>query len=161
MTLYEINDAIENCIDMETGEVDAERLMELEMQKQQKIENVSLWILNLESDAASLAAEEERLAKRREQVEKKIDSLKGWLRFACADENFKGDKCSVVFKKTKYVPDLTDEQIKNLPAEFVVEKVIPEQHILRADKNAIKNAVKDGWVINGVSVEERVKVEIK
>ena len=94
-----------------------------------------------------------------EMVPEDTETLGSWE--LMWDENFKGDKCSVVFKKTKYVPDLTDEQIKNLPAEFVVEKVIPEQHILRADKNAIKNAVKDGWVINGVSVEERVKVIIK
>lgn len=48
MRLYEIEQAIMDCIDEETGEIiDLERLNQLMMDKQKKIEGVALWVKNL------------------------------------------------------------------------------------------------------------------
>ena len=45
MTLYEIDNAILDCIDLETGEIiDVDKLNELQLEKETKIENVALWI---------------------------------------------------------------------------------------------------------------------
>ena len=57
MTIYEINAAMLECIDPETGEVDAEQLEALNMLREQKIENAALWLKNLKSDVAELKAE--------------------------------------------------------------------------------------------------------
>ena len=57
-TLYEIESAIYNCVDGETGEViDEEKLNALMMERSAKLEGVALWIKNLESDAAAIRAE--------------------------------------------------------------------------------------------------------
>ena len=45
MTIYEINEEILNCIDLETGEIiDIDKLNELQLEKDAKIENVACWI---------------------------------------------------------------------------------------------------------------------
>lgn len=57
--LYDINSEILSCIDAETGEIiDVERLQALQMEREQKVENVALWYKNLLSDAAQYAEEE-------------------------------------------------------------------------------------------------------
>lgn len=42
MKLYEINEAILNCIDPETGEADPEKLDELLMMREEKLEGLAL-----------------------------------------------------------------------------------------------------------------------
>lgn len=50
MTLYEIDQAIMECVDLETGEIiDVEILSELQMERETKLESVALWIKKLES----------------------------------------------------------------------------------------------------------------
>ena len=50
-SLYEIDQAIMSCIDSQTGEiVDYEKLSELQMEQEKKIEVVALWIKNLNAD---------------------------------------------------------------------------------------------------------------
>ena len=45
MKLYEIDNAILECIDMETGEIiDIDKLNELELERESKIEGVAGWI---------------------------------------------------------------------------------------------------------------------
>ena len=70
MTLFELNDALRNFnleIDEETGEIlNAAELDALEMQRDEKIENIALWIKNLkaEAEAVKMKAEAEAEAKR-------------------------------------------------------------------------------------------------
>ena len=48
MKLYEIDEAILNCIDLETGEIiDTEQLDKLTMEREAKLENVACWIKEL------------------------------------------------------------------------------------------------------------------
>lgn len=69
-SLYEINAAILDCVDLETGEIiDIERLQELQMEREQKIENVALWYKNLLSDATQYAAEEAAFKKKKQQAQ--------------------------------------------------------------------------------------------
>ena len=65
MKLYEIDNAILECIDMETGEViDAEKLDALNIERDAKIENVVLWIKDLKAEAEAIKAEKLTLAER-------------------------------------------------------------------------------------------------
>ena len=53
--LYEINQAIMDCVDEETGEiVDIEKLNDLHMQFDDKVENIACFIKNLLSDAKAI-----------------------------------------------------------------------------------------------------------
>ncbi|MBR7084867.1 MAG: siphovirus Gp157 family protein, partial [Oscillospiraceae bacterium] len=74
-TLYEIESAIYDCVDSETGEViDEEKLNTLMMERSAKLEGVALWIKNLESDAAAIRAERDNLDKRMKSTENKAKS---------------------------------------------------------------------------------------
>lgn len=76
-TLYEIESAIMDCVDAETGEIiNEEQLNALLMERNAKLEGVALWIKNLESDAAAIRAEREALEKRQKVAENKAASLR-------------------------------------------------------------------------------------
>lgn len=153
MNLYEIDNEIMNCVDMETGEIiDAEKLDKLQMDKEQKIENIALWIKNLLSDAEALKAEKQVFADRQRAAENKATSLKKYLSDYMAGEKYKSAKVSVSFRKSEAVNILDMSKI-------------PEQYLKvaepTADKIGIKNALKAGEVINGAELVENQNIQIK
>lgn len=154
MKLYEIDAAIlECCIDQETGEIiDAEKLEALQMEREQKIENVALWIKDLTAEAAAYKAEKMAFAERQKKAEEKAESLKKWLADALGGTNFKTTKAAVSFRKTQSV-QVSD--IWALGEEFVK---YPEP---TPDKNAIKAALKAGQEINGAELVESISCSIK
>ena len=79
-SLYEIDQAILDTIDPETGEiVDIEKLSELQMQREAKIENVALWVKNLKAEASAYKAEKDAFAEREKVAKAKIENLSEWL----------------------------------------------------------------------------------
>ena len=71
-TLYEIDEEILNCVDQETGEIiDPEKLAQLQMDFDKKVEGIALWIKNLLSDAEAIKAEKNKLADRQRSCENK------------------------------------------------------------------------------------------
>ena len=158
MKLYEIDNAILECIDMETGEViDAEKLDALNMERDAKIENVVLWIKDLKAEAEAIKAEKLALAERQKVAENKAESLKKWLAYALQGEKFKTAKCSVSFRKSESV-EVTDEGLNNLMKEHdeLLTYKAPEPN-----KKAIKDALKDGLSVAGVQLIQNVSTIIK
>ncbi len=83
MTLYEIDKAITDLADPETGEItDFEALDNLQMARDQKIENIACYYKNLVSDAEAIKAEKEALAERQKVAENKAARLKEYLSYA-------------------------------------------------------------------------------
>ena len=77
MKLYEINNAILDCIDMETGEIiDIDKLNKLEFEREAKIEGVACWIKDLKAEAEAIKTEKQALAERQKVAENKVESLK-------------------------------------------------------------------------------------
>ena len=158
MTIYEINEEILNCIDLETGEIiDIDRLNDLQLERDAKIENVACWIKELKAEAEAIKAEKLALAERQKVAENKAESLKKWLTFALNGEKFKTAKCSVSFRKTESV-EVTDEGLSNLMKEHdqLLTYKAPEPN-----KKAIKDAIKDGLSVEGVRLGCNTSVIIK
>ena len=159
MTIYEIDKEILNCIDLETGEIiDIDRLNDLQLERDAKIENVACWIKELKAEAEAIKAEKLALAERQKVAENKAESLKKWLAFALNGEKFKTAKCSVSFRKTESV-EVTDEGLSNLMKEHdeLLTYKAPEPN-----KTAIKNAIKkDGLSVEGVRLGCNTSVIIK
>ena len=158
MTLYEINSEIMSCIDMETGEViDTEKLNELQLERDAKIENVALWIKELKAEAEAIKQEKLALADRQRVAENKAESLKNWIAYALNGEKFKTAKCSVSFRTTESV-EVTEEGLESLMNghdELLTYKA-PEPN-----KKAIKQALKDGLNVEGVQLVQNTSVIIK
>lgn len=153
MTLYEINEAILSCIDQESGEIiDGEKLDALQIERDEKLENVALWIKDLKAEAEALKAEKQAFAERQKAAENKAESLKKWLSDALAGEKFKTTKVAVSFRKTQsvQVPDILE-----LDEKFV-KFAEPT-----ADKAAIKAAIKAGEEVKGAMLIDSVSLSVK
>ena len=159
MTIYEINNEIMNCIDMETGEViDTDKLNELQMERDAKIENVALWIKELKAEAEAIKNEKQALADRQRVAENKAESLKNWLAYALNGEKFKTAKCSISYRNSESV-EVTEEGLEALMRdhEDLLTYKAPEPN-----KKAIKDAIKnDGLTVTGVQLLQKTSTIIK
>lgn len=153
MNLYEINSAILECVDMETGEIiDPEMLEKLQINRDEKIENIACWIKNLLSDADQLKQEADKLLQRKKVAENKANSLKRYLFSFLDGEKFKSVKASVSYMSTEAV-EVTD--ISKIPGEFLRYKD-PEPN-----KTSIKQALKGGVEIPGAILNKNISIIIK
>ena len=153
MNLYEIDNAIMNCVDMETGEiVDMEALEDLQMERDQKIENIGCWIKNLLADAKALKEEKDNLAARQKAAENKAASLKAYLSSYLNGEKFKTAKVSISYRKSDSV-------------NIAEGAVIPEEYLKYSeptpDKIGLKAALKAGEKIQGISLVTSNNIQIK
>lgn len=152
--LYEIDQAIMSCIDMETGEViDPERLDALQMERDAKMEGVACWVKNLLSDADAIKVEKEALADREAKCRKKADGLKLWLANALGGQKFSTAKCAVSFRRSEQV-EITDESI--IPQDLMTQTVT-----FKPDKKAIKDYLKQGHEVSGCRLIENQNIQIK
>jgi hypothetical protein len=153
-SLYEIEQAILDCVDCETGEIiDQEQLNALMMERSTKIESVALWVKNLESDAVAYKAEKEAFAKREKQATEKAKRLKEWLAQVCEGEKFSTARCAVSFRISESVE--IDEGV-TIPAEYMRTKTTTEP-----DKVGIKAALKAGTEIGGCRLVSNWNANIK
>ena len=158
MTIYEIDQAIMECVDLETGEIiDTEQLDKLQMERDTKLENVACWIKDLKAEAEALKNEKQALAERQKVAENKAESLKKWLAYALQGEKFKTTKCAISFRKSEAV-EVTDEGLNNLMKEHdeLLTYKAPEPN-----KTAIKQALKDGLNVAGVQLVQNTSTIIK
>ncbi len=153
MNLYEIDAAILDCVDVETGEVfDADKFDELNLTREAKIENICLWIKNLKAEAEALKAEKEAFAQRQKAAENKMESLKRYISGYLDGTAFESAKVKVSFKKSESL-EISEEAV--IPDEYLRFK---EPEVNKAD---LKKAIKEGLTIGGVWIEEKNNIQIK
>ena len=153
-SLYQIDAAILDCCDIETGEIiDADALDALMMEREQKIENIALYIKNLTADAAAYKAEKEAFAAREAQAANKAANLKKYLTAALNGQKFSTARCAVSFRRSEKV-EIDEESV--IPAEYMTETVT-----IKPDKTAIKAAIKAGQEISGCRLVENQNISIK
>lgn len=160
MKLYEIDNAILECIDLETGEIiDTDMLEALQMERDAKIENVACWIKDLKAEAEAIKAEKLALAERQKVAENKVESLKKWLAYALQGKKFSTAKCSISFRNTESV-EITPEGLTNLMRGGKDELLTYKDP--EPNKAAIKQAIKnDGLNIQGVQLIQNTSTIIK
>ena len=142
-----------DCVDLETGEIiDIEKLDQLQMDRDVKIENTALFIKNLLSDADQIREEEKKLADRRRVCENKANRLKEYLSGYLAGEKFKAPRVAISYRKSESV-NVSD--IGKIPDDYLKYKD-PEP-----DKTKIKSALKAGVSIPGVELIENRNIQIK
>ena len=154
MTLYEIDENILACVDTETGEIiDAGKLEELQMARDEKIENIGLWIKDLTAEAEAIKAEEQNLKKRRQVAENKAKNLKTYLDYALDGQKFRTPRLSISFRRSESV-NVTDPS--KLPDELV-ETVID----IKPLKAEIKKAIKAGLIVDGAELVQALNIQVR
>jgi len=160
--LYEIDQEILDCVDMETGEIlDSEKLDALQMERDRKLEGVALWVKDLNAEAAAVKEEADKLTARKKALDNKISALKTWLLYALRGEKLKTPRCNVYQTHSQ---KLTVENEGAL-IRFLQSLEKPERFLRFKDpelrKDDIKKALKDGYEIPGAALEETESVVIK
>lgn len=158
MNLYEIDRAILDCVDIETGEiVNIAALNALEMERDAKIENIALWIKNLLSEAKQIKEEREALAEREKSAQNKAENLKKYLSGYLNGSKFSTPKVVISFRKSESVDVMDINKIMSMDdADNYLKYKNPEP-----DKTAIKQAIKSGKTIPGCSLVEKNNIQIK
>lgn len=152
-TLYDINQGIMDCIDMETGEiVDLDRLHDLQMERGDKIRNIACYIKNLRSDAAQYDEEAKIFAARKKAAQTKAESLTAYLSSMLNGEKVKDKEYSISWRKSESV-NITDDSL--LPDTYLV----PQPP--KVDKAGIKAALKAGTAVTGAELTEKNNIQIK
>lgn len=160
MTIYEIDKQLMNLVEIEderwmdadTGEIfKFEDIDKLFKDRNQKIENVALYIKNLKAFEEAVQEEERKLKAKREVAGRKIENLKAYLDYALKGEKFKTPKVGISYRKS------TSTQI-------VDESKIPQEyHKIRIDYDrvGIKEAIKGGLNVEGAKLVENTSMIIR
>lgn len=160
MNIFEIKDEIraiwDNAeLDEETGEmvIDTEALKALQMAEDDKVEAMAL--LYKESDYREKALKEEvkNLQARIKREQNAKESLKGLITYALEWRKFTTSKVSVSYRKSERVEV---DDVDSLPQDFKRVKTTVE-----ADKVALKEAIKEGEIIDGVRLVQVISTQIK
>ena len=152
-SLYEINQSIMDCIDMETGEIiDIDQLHGLQMERGDKIRNIACYIKNLRSDAAAYDEEAKTFAARKKAAQTKAESLTAYLSSMLNGEKVKDKEYSISWRKSESV-NITDDSL--LPDTYLV----PQPP--KVDKAGIKAALKAGTAVTGAELAEKNNIQIK
>ena len=121
--------------------------------REQKIENIGLYIKNLEAEKEAVKHEKDNFADREKRLGKKIESLKGYLTYALDGQKFSTLKVAVSFRKSESVL-IKDEYL--IPDEYC------EYTMLRKpNKKNLKDALKKGKELKGVELVEKQNISIK
>jgi len=163
MKLYELNHLIDEIlendfiIDEETGEItmDVDSLDQLEMERNEKIENIGCFIKDQDAFIEALKAEKRNLDKKIKVATNKIEWLKAYTNKCLDGEKFQSPRVSISYRKSESV-EVDEARIGELPEEYKRTKITVE-----ADKTELKKALKDGAVIDGVQLVIKNNIQIK
>ena len=163
MNLFEINQhlkAIVNngfSVDLETGELlfDDSQLGSLEETKANKFLAIAKMIKEKEAFAKSIKDQEKSMAERRKNIENEVSRLKEWALFNM-NESDKFEDAQIKVSYSKGSESVEVQDIEKLDPKFITEK-----YIHTADKKALKDALKAGEYIEGVTLKRTPSLRIK
>ena len=169
MRLWEIDSRIleliergftEDCVDMETGELDSEKIQEylinLPIERDKKLDAYGCLIKNLTAGVEAIKAEETALKARRQAKERMIERLQASVVQSLVSQGQREYETARVAFSLRKSESVEITSISSIPKQYIKEKVE-----YSADKNAIKNAIKSGEVIEGASIVTNQNLQIK
>ena len=171
--LYEIDERlatlIEEQFDTEDGTIYedaselAKKIDEVAIDLDTKIENIGLYIKNLEAEVEMLKHEEDNLGKRRKTAERKIASLReylnGYLEAVYPNEE---DRAKWKFKTARVVLGYRKSSTVEVPDIDKLDKnFIKIKTEVAPDKTAIKDAIKSGKEVVGAFIKNKINLNVR
>jgi len=171
MKLYNVNAEIANLIEnafcgipvegivAEDGTVNTEALLEALNNASENhndlIENLARNIQNMNSEAAAIKAEADRLAERQKMVVKRSEHCLDLLSKVLGDDSYLSDTSALRINRRKSESLIIDQE-DLIGDEY---KVIKTE--IRVDKNKAKAALKAGKAVEGCHIEKKNSIIIK
>ena len=160
MTLYEINEAILGCVDTETGEIiDFDQLDQLTMSREEKLENIALYIKSLEAEALAIGAERDALLKRKTVKENKAKRLREYLSDALAGQPFETARVALSFRKSTGLK-VTDERVLMEYLQRNHDECLSHKAPTIV-KSGVTQLIKFGEAVPGAELETRNNMQVK
>ena len=161
LKLYEINQEIEKCMDLNTGEIVDELMLDkLEMAKPVKVQNIGLIIKSFAATSAAIKDEISKLAQRKKTVDNKVEWLKNYLEENITeDEKFEFANLVIKFSKSKAIVTNEFYNVESLHASY--PDMVKEVTSYVLDKKEAKKLIESGTNITGIEIEERRNLQIK
>ena len=154
MKLYEIDEALIECFDPETGEiVDLDSYENLQGERDKKIEGIACIIKNRQALIDALKTEKKRMDERIATLENQNDNTKAFLDSVLDGHRFETEKAVCSYRKSTKV-DITD--MSKIPDEYMNIKTE-----YAPMKTAIKQALKDNKEVPGCALIETNNLSIK
>ena len=161
MNIYEIDSAILDLIDPETGEVmDYEAFDALHMEREQKIDNMALWIKDLDAEQAALDNEAKKMTERRDAARRKRDRLKEYLARVLDGEKRSTPQYAVSYRNSEAC-ELYDEGAAIM---WLVAHGYDDGYVIvkeSVSKTAVKELLKRGEEVSGAVLVKRQSMSIK
>ena len=152
MKLYELSEQIRELFSNE--EIDVDLLNELEMEFNDKVENICGLIREIEADSSAYKSEIDRLADKKRAADNSVERLKDYIRSnmeATGETKINGRLFNVTLGKPSQVVAIVGQ----VPEKYHVIKVTE-------DKTAISKALKAGETVEGAQlVDGKSKLIIK
>lgn len=157
-----LKDLMENDVEVneETGEfIDNSKIIadlfgEISMKFDDKLNDSQRWVIEQEAKAEALKAEAKRLLARATALQNKADTVTNLMKNAIlssGNTKYKTDLFNFSIRKSESVQVLSDDE---LPREYV-------RIVRNADKVKIKEALKQGVLIEGCSIVEKQSLTVK
>lgn len=160
-SIYELNKNYQYVSELlETAETEEElqvindTLELLQCSIEEKVENTAKYIKNVESDIEGIKAEINRLTTLKKQKERNTEWLKSNIEYALRNKGI--EKLEVGTFKCGYRKSESVEvdDLAAIPSDYTKTEI-------KADKTAIKKALKAGEEINGVHIQTNMNFYIK
>lgn len=160
MTLYEIAQEMATLIDPETGEIrDYEAFEELQMARDEKIDNTAKWIIELEAEAKMVKERADELTERARAAKKKAERLREFLQEYLQGEKRKTADYTIGYRRTEAV-EITDEDRAVAWLMEHNDEALTYQ-TPKISKTAVKEMLKAGNEIPGAELVERQTMQVK
>lgn len=170
MKLYEIATKYRELLDLlEDGTIDQDTFTDtmesVEGDLTDKIDNIASYVKSINYEVKALKEEEKELANRRKSKEKQVDSLMNYLETTMKSldvSKFETSKNVVAFRKTPLAVKCLDEESviasleKSDYSDLVSIKVSKT-----LNKTLIKDYIKSGGFIDGITLEQGNKLNLK
>jgi len=158
-SLYEINKELNSIMESrEEGSIEEieSKLDQIQIQFNDKLNNICKYVSNIESDISAIDNEIKRLQNIKKSKTTKIDNLKDYMSYILQQQGIEKldlELYRISFRKSDQVIILDQDKI---PDEYIIEKVSTT-----VDKTKIKDAIKAGSVIDGATIQVKKNLQIK
>lgn len=159
-SLYELNARILT-FEMEFDEdgvwCNEDVLDALQMERDEKIEQICLWIKNLRAEAQMVTAEAKNLTDRAKKLTNKADNLERYVAGNLDGKPFKTSKVNVTWRKSESVNIISEDAI---PDRFMDIQVVREP-VKKTIKAYLKEAEEKGEEVPWAKIEQKNNIQLK
>lgn len=161
-TFREIDERLLALVDDETGEIlDVSEFEQLQMEREEKAENMALWALDLKDEQESIRGEIKRLQARLAASERKEKSLKEFLRIILNGVKLKTARITVSYRNTLAVEIEDEDEVRHWAMMDARGEDILRYKEPEISKTELKRLIDEGVDVPGATVVSRVSTTIK